>query len=95
MSIPNRAEHGDSADPDQIPKQALMQRLMTCGLTEGEDRIALLVIDGLTNRQIGIRCGHRENTVKVYLHRVYGKLNLANRVELAMFVAGLLVGAGR
>jgi len=94
MSIPTTAEQEDFADPVQLPEQLLMRRLMTRGLTASEARIALLVGDGLTNREIGVRCGHRENTVKVYLYRTYGKLSLANRAELAVFVAGLVVSAG-
>ena len=84
----------DSTDPHRIREQELLQSLMTRGLTEGEARVTLLVSAGLTNRQIGSRCGHRENTVKVYLHRAYGKLNLTNRVELAVFVSRLLVSTG-
>ena len=93
MSTPI-ADEEDSGAPNRIREQALIRHLMTRGLTASEARIALLVSAGLTNRQIGSRCGYRENTVKVYLHRVYAKLNLGSRVELAVFVAGLLVGTG-
>jgi two-component system nitrate/nitrite response regulator NarL len=53
-------------------------------LAPREREIAGLVAQGLRNREVGKRLGMTEGTVKVYLHRIYDKLEIQNRVELAM-----------
>ena len=52
-------------------------------LTAREMRIADLVSRGMRNREIGHELGMTEGTVKVSLHRIYDKLGIENRVELA------------
>ena len=52
-------------------------------LTEAELRVALLAADGLTDREI---CGQlylSPKTVEFHLGRVYRKLNVRGRTELA------------
>lgn len=60
-------------------------------LTVRERAIAQLVGQGLRNREIGDELGLTEGTVKVSLHRIYDKLGIETRVELAMLArdAGL------
>jgi two-component system nitrate/nitrite response regulator NarP len=53
-------------------------------LAPRERAIARLVGAGLRNREIGDELGITEATVKVTLHRMYVKLGVANRVELAL-----------
>jgi two-component system, NarL family, nitrate/nitrite response regulator NarL len=53
-------------------------------LTARERTIAQLVSQGLRNREIGNALGLTEGTVKVGLHRIYEKLGIGSRVELAM-----------
>lgn len=55
-------------------------------LTARERAITELVARGLRNRDIGRELGITEGTVKLTLHRVFAKLNVVNRVELAMLV---------
>jgi len=64
----------NGAEP-QTPLAALSAR---------ERRIARLVSEGLRNKEIGRDLGMSEGTVKIYLHRIYEKLGIQNRVELAM-----------
>jgi len=71
-----RARRGGAA-PD--PLAALSGR---------EKAIAELVAQGLRNRDIAERLEMNEGTVKVYLHRVYRKLGVASRTELALRVRG-------
>jgi two-component system nitrate/nitrite response regulator NarP len=85
--------------------QALMER--TLNATLGNDRspahsldslapreraIARLVAAGLRNKEIGDELGVTEGTVKVVLHRMYVKLGVANRVELALAARDLTTG---
>ncbi len=54
------------------------------GLTERECVIAEHVAQGLRNRDIAVALGMNEGTVKVYLHRIYRKLGIGSRTELAI-----------
>jgi two-component system, NarL family, nitrate/nitrite response regulator NarL len=62
-------------------------------LTNRERAIARLVGEGLRNREIGEELGLTEGTVKVCLHRIYEKLDISNRTELALLDRE--AGAGR
>lgn len=55
-------------------------------LAPRERAIAGLVAQGLRNREVADELGMTEGTVKVYLHRIYDKLEITNRTELALFV---------
>jgi DNA-binding NarL/FixJ family response regulator len=55
-------------------------------LTHREHEIALLIADGLSNKQIGKQIGISDGTVKIHLHSVYKKLRVTNRTELATLV---------
>jgi two-component system nitrate/nitrite response regulator NarP len=56
-------------------------------LAPRERAIARLVGVGLRNREIADELGLSEATVKVCLHRIYEKLGISNRTELAMLGA--------
>jgi two-component system nitrate/nitrite response regulator NarP len=53
-------------------------------LSARDQSIVRLVVSGLRNRDIGERLAMTEGNVKVTLHRIYERLGVANRVELAM-----------
>src|SRR5262249_38729332 len=55
-------------------------------LSKREAEIARLVADGLSNRQISERLRLSEHTVKNYLFRIFEKLGVATRVELALYL---------
>ena len=57
-------------------------------LSKKERAISELVAEGLRNRDIAARLGMNEGTVKVYLHRIYRKLGIGNRTELALRARG-------
>ncbi|WP_168194125.1 response regulator transcription factor [Altererythrobacter sp. TH136] len=57
-------------------------------LSSRERSIAGLVAQGLRNRAIAEELGLTEGTVKVYLNRLYEKLGISNRTELALTVNG-------
>jgi two-component system nitrate/nitrite response regulator NarP len=55
-------------------------------LAPRERAISGLVAQGLRNREVAHELSMTEGTVKVYLHRIYDKLGVTNRTELALFV---------
>lgn len=54
-------------------------------LTPCEDRVVRLVADGRSNPDIARDLGLSEHTVKTYIHRVFDKLGVSNRVELTLY----------
>jgi DNA-binding NarL/FixJ family response regulator len=54
-------------------------------LSNRETEIAHLVAEGLSNRQISNRLQLSEHTIKNYLFRVFEKLGVQTRVELALY----------
>jgi len=60
-------------------------------LSDRECEVIALVRDGLKNRDIAAQLQITEGTVKVYLHRIFDKLGVKSRTELAI-KADQLVG---
>jgi DNA-binding NarL/FixJ family response regulator len=58
------------------------QRLST--LTKREREILRLVVDGLSNREVGSRLFISPETVKEYVSRILAKLKVTNRIEAAV-----------
>ena len=56
-------------------------------LTAKEMQVALLVWQGLTNREIALAVGTTEQVVKNYLRNTFDKLGVWSRLELALYVA--------
>jgi two-component system, NarL family, nitrate/nitrite response regulator NarL len=54
-------------------------------LTKQEQGIVRLVAEGLTNRDIARQMNLSENTVRNYMFRIFDKLGMSNRVELALY----------
>ena len=54
-------------------------------LSRREEEIARLVAEGLSNRQISQRLALSEHTIKNYLFRVFEKVGVTTRVELALY----------
>ncbi len=52
-------------------------------LTPREREIVVLLRQGLRNKQIAVEMGITEGTVKIYLFRLFHKLDVRNRFELA------------
>lgn len=63
------------AEPKPCPFELLSQR---------ELQIAEAITAGMRNREIAERLGMTEGSVKVYLHRIYERLGIENRTELAV-----------
>ena len=57
------------------------------------DRLMIRILaSGATNREIALRLGLREQTVKNRLSVIYGELGLRNRLELAAY-SGILAAS--
>ena len=54
-------------------------------LTKRESDVVHLVVDGLSNREVGNKLGLTEHTVSNYLFRIYEKLGISSRVELVLY----------
>ena len=54
------------------------------GLTPREREIVSLIVTGASNKDIAWQLGLNEQTVKNHLRKVFDKLHVANRVELAL-----------
>jgi DNA-binding NarL/FixJ family response regulator len=57
-------------------------RQIASSLTSRESEIVRMVGAGLRNKEIADRLCLSEGTVKIHLHHIYNKLNVANRLEL-------------
>ena len=56
-------------------------------LTDTERAVAGLIARGMTNRQAAERMFLSPHTVSTHLRRMFGKLDIASRAELARIVA--------
>jgi two-component system nitrate/nitrite response regulator NarP len=54
-------------------------------LSARERAVVGLVAQGLRNKEIAAELNITEGTVKVYLHRIYEKVGVSNRTELALY----------
>ena len=69
-------------------EKPLMDRLLCTKrvvLTTRERQLVGLLVQGMKNKEIGFSLGITEGTVKVYLSRLYQKVNVKDRFELALF----------
>jgi DNA-binding CsgD family transcriptional regulator len=69
--------------PSTAPIKATATATGWEALTERERQIADLVGRALTNQQIATRIGRSRHTVNYHLRRIFHKLAITNRVELA------------
>jgi two-component system nitrate/nitrite response regulator NarL len=65
-----------------VDKMMLRRRV---ALTKREGQIVSLVAQGCKNKAIGARLGITEGTVKVYLYKLFKKLGVNDRLEMALY----------
>jgi two-component system, NarL family, nitrate/nitrite response regulator NarL len=56
-------------------------------LTERDELVIRHLVSGATNREIALRTGLCEQTVKNRLSAIYSKLGLRNRLELTVYLS--------
>jgi two-component system, NarL family, nitrate/nitrite response regulator NarL len=66
-------------DPDRVPAKS-----STYGLTHREFEILSTVVDGCTNKDIAEKFAISEQTVKHHLTKIFEKVGVSNRLELAL-----------
>jgi DNA-binding CsgD family transcriptional regulator len=54
-------------------------------LTEREEQIVRMIVEGLPNREISKTLGLSPHTVKNHLFRIYNKLGISTRAELMLY----------
>jgi DNA-binding NarL/FixJ family response regulator len=74
-----------AAEPDRDPRRERARQLLG-RLSEGERAVANLVGRGRTNREIARELSVSTATVKAYMSRIMTKLDLNNRVQVALLV---------
>ncbi|MFG1925509.1 response regulator [Cryptosporangium sp. NPDC048952] len=74
-----------AAEPEQDPRRDEARRLLI-RLSDGERAVATLVGRGRTNSEIGRELLMSTATVKAYMTRILTKLELTNRVQVALLV---------
>ncbi|EXG80692.1 response regulator transcription factor [Cryptosporangium arvum] len=74
-----------AAEPERDPRRDEARRLLG-RLTDGERAVAALVGLGRTNSEIGRELLMSTATVKAYMTRILTKLDLTNRVQVALVV---------
>jgi DNA-binding NarL/FixJ family response regulator len=65
--------------PDQQASEALKR------LSERELQIVALICEGLRNKEIARRLSTKEQSIKNYLRSIYSKVQVCDRLELAIF----------
>lgn len=87
-----RVERGEKVIDPALTSRALDLTLTGVGtldrLAPRERQIADAVAKGLRNREIGAQLGMTEGSIKVYLNRIFDKVGVENRTELAILVHG-------
>ena len=77
--VPQRTGVKEMPLPDHAGTQVVQR------LTPKELQIVALVSEGAKNREIGLRLGTKEQVVKNYLRRIYDKVGVSDRLELALY----------
>jgi two-component system, NarL family, nitrate/nitrite response regulator NarL len=73
------------SDINHRKSSTMMQAIET--LNHREDEILTLVMQGLSNKEIGTKLSLSDKTVKQYMTSVFQKLKVRNRVEAAMLAS--------
>lgn len=76
---------GLAAAVDENPRRERARRALR-KLSPSERHVAQLIADGRTNQEIGVELRMSTATVKAYITRIFTKLELSNRVQVAVMV---------
>ena len=87
MSAPQRIVTPgiESGSVNSVEAQIAVERPHRYGLTPRESEIVRAIGDAMTNKDIAVHFGISEYTVKHHLTRIFDKIGVDSRLELAMF----------
>ncbi len=71
----------------QLAKAGGTSRDALASLSPQEKRVLSLIAEGCTNKEVGVRLGLSEKTVKNYLSTVFEKLHVSHRAQAAVIYA--------
>jgi DNA-binding NarL/FixJ family response regulator len=77
-----------------LPGKKLVDRYGTRKPSRRQLRVIELVAQGLKNREIATELGIGDHVVRNYLSKIYDKIGVSNRVELALWYEARLRGGG-
>ena len=83
----SQGEEQDAPTLLGVPEQQPPHDEPTERLTAREQEVALLVARGLTNRQVAAELSISEHTAATHVRRIFKKLGLRSRAELATWVS--------
>ncbi len=69
----------------QVPSLHMVNARGIRLLTPREEQVVALVAAGLSNREVAHELCLSEHTIKKYLFRIFDKLGISSRVELALY----------
>jgi len=71
----------------EAPATHLVDARGTALISKREQDVVRWLVEGFTNREIGTELKISENTVKNYLLRIFDKLGVSSRMEVAIYAA--------
>jgi DNA-binding CsgD family transcriptional regulator len=77
--------------PDPLRVELLAKKL---GLTSSEARVAVRMQQGLSNREVALTMGLKEQSISTYSKRILSKLNVNSRAEAAQMLTWIARGRG-
>ena len=78
--------HFAAATFEQLLAREAQKQQSPNPLSRRELELVQLVMQGLRNKEVAFRLGITEGTVKIHLHRIYEKLGVSSRMDLANYV---------
>jgi len=71
--------------PNTVELKTEVPRKPSQGLTSRQIEIAILISQGLSNKEVSRQLNLAEGTVKLHLHNIYTRIGLRNRTALTVF----------
>ena len=75
----------DMAVPSELTENDMVGLRVRDRLTAKELRIVALIVQGYKNKEIATQLGTTEQVIKNYLRKIYDKLGVSDRLELALY----------
>jgi two-component system, NarL family, response regulator DevR len=83
-----KAARGEMVIDPSVAESVAKHVAYTPALSKQECRVLALVVEGKTNKQIGVELGLSEKTVRNYLSNAFQKLGVTRRAQAAVLFSG-------